>query len=150
MTKSIRNCGFGHIYWRNPSWKTSFFVQRFIVKFVGDIWGAQVGSQISGKPIVMKDLKVFLKDIRKHSPRVFRRSHPQRCSTKKNFLRNFAKFTGKHLCQSLFWKETAALLKKRLWHRCFPVIFANILRALFLTKHLRQLVLYLCETPISL
>ena len=20
-------CGFGHIYWRNPSWKTSFFVQ---------------------------------------------------------------------------------------------------------------------------
>ena len=21
------NCGFGHIYWRNPSWKTSFFVQ---------------------------------------------------------------------------------------------------------------------------
>ena len=27
MTKSAGNCGFGHIYWRNPSWKTSFFVQ---------------------------------------------------------------------------------------------------------------------------
>ena len=22
------NCGFGHIYWRNPWWKTSFFAQQ--------------------------------------------------------------------------------------------------------------------------
>ena len=29
---------------------------------------------------------------------VFRSSH-QRCSVKKGFLRNFTKFTGKHLCQ---------------------------------------------------
>ena len=28
-TKSRVSCGFGHIYWRNPSWKTSFFVQTF-------------------------------------------------------------------------------------------------------------------------
>ena len=27
VTESVRNCGFGHIYWRNPQWKTSFFVQ---------------------------------------------------------------------------------------------------------------------------
>ena len=27
MTKSAGNCGFGHIYWRNPLWKTLFFVQ---------------------------------------------------------------------------------------------------------------------------
>ena len=26
-TKSAGNCGFGHIYWRNCWWKTSFFVQ---------------------------------------------------------------------------------------------------------------------------
>ena len=26
VTKSAGNCGFGHIYWRNPQWKTSFFV----------------------------------------------------------------------------------------------------------------------------
>ena len=26
----------------------------------------------------------------------------QTCSVKKNVLRNFAKFTGKHLCQSLY------------------------------------------------
>ena len=27
MTESAENCGFGYNYWRNPSWKTSFFVQ---------------------------------------------------------------------------------------------------------------------------
>ena len=27
VTKSAGNCGFDHIYWRNPLWKTSFFVQ---------------------------------------------------------------------------------------------------------------------------
>ena len=26
VTKSAVSCGFGHIYWRNPKWKTSFFV----------------------------------------------------------------------------------------------------------------------------
>ena len=26
VTKSTVSCGFGHIYWRNPQWKTSFFV----------------------------------------------------------------------------------------------------------------------------
>ena len=25
------NCGFGHIYWRNPSWKTSFFLHCHIL-----------------------------------------------------------------------------------------------------------------------
>ena len=24
------SCGFGHVYWRNPEWKTSFFVQCII------------------------------------------------------------------------------------------------------------------------
>ena len=27
FSKSARNCGFGHLYWRNPWWKTTFFVQ---------------------------------------------------------------------------------------------------------------------------
>ena len=33
----------------------------------------------------------------------------QRCSCKKGVLRNFAKFTGKQLCQSLFFNKVAAL-----------------------------------------
>ena len=52
-------------------------------------------------------------------------------------LENFAKFTGKHLCQSLFFNKVAGLrpatlLKKRLWHRCFPVNFAKFLRTSYL------------------
>ena len=35
------------------------------------------------------------------------RSNHQRCSVKKGVLRNFAKFTGKHLCQSLFLNKVA-------------------------------------------
>ena len=50
---------------------------------------------------------------------------------KKAVLGNFAKFTGKHLCQSLFFNKVAGLrpatsLKKRLWHRFFPVDFCKI------------------------
>ena len=58
------------------------------------------------------------------------RSSRQRCSMKKSVLRNFAKFTRKHLCHSLFFNKVrpAPLLKKRLWHRCFLVNFANFLR----------------------
>ena len=60
---------------------------------------------------------------------------------KRDVLRNFAKFTGKHLSQSLFFNEVAGLgavilLKKRLWHRCFPLNFAKFLRTPFLTEHI--------------
>ena len=37
------------------------------------------------------------------------RSSHQRCSVRKGILRNFAKFTGKHLCQSLFLNKVVGL-----------------------------------------
>ena len=46
-----------------------------------------------------------------HSKRFFRSSH-QRCSVTKGILRNFAKFTGKHLCQGLFFNKVAGLSPK--------------------------------------
>ena len=55
---------------------------------------------------------------------------------KKDVLRNFAKFTGNTCARASFliklqtWPAT--LLKKRLWHRCFPVDFAKFLRTSFL------------------
>ena len=57
---------------------------------------------------------------------------------KKGVLRNFAKFTGKHLCQSL---KAATLLKKRPWHMCFSVNFVTFLRTPFLIEHLWWLIL---------
>ena len=62
---------------------------------------------------------------------------------KKCALRNVAKFTGKHLCQSLF---RTTLLRRRLWHRCFSVNFAKFLRTPFLTEHLRWMLLAVLES----
>ena len=55
-----------------------------------------------------------------------------RCSVKKGVLRNFERFTGKHLCPSLFFNNVVTLLKKRLRHRCLPVNFVKFLRTPFL------------------
>ena len=48
----------------------------------------------------------------------------------KGILKNLTKFTGKHLCWSLFFCKVAGLspatsLKKRHSHRCFPWILRN-------------------------
>ena len=60
-------------------------------------------------------------------------------------LRNFTKFTGKHLCQRLLFKKTPetpeTLLKKSLWHRRFPVNFAKFLRTPFLQNTSGRLLL---------
>ena len=67
-------------------------------------------------------------NINKQPPEVFLR---------KGALRNFAKFTGKHLCQRLLFNKVAGirpatLLKKRHRRRCFLVNFAKFLRTPFL------------------
>ena len=58
--------------------------------------------------------------------------------TLKGVLKNFTKFTGKHLCQSVFFNKVAGLgpatlLKKRLLHRCK---FCEISKNTFFIKHL--------------
>ena len=60
--------------------------------------------------------------FRSGSPEVF---------CKKAVFKNFAKFSGKHLCESLFFNKvagprSATLLKKRLWYRCFPGVFPSL------------------------
>ena len=72
---------------------------------------------------------------------LFRSRHP-RCSIRIGVLRNFTKFTRKHLCQSTFFYRPAILLKKRLWHKYFPVNFAKFLRTPFLTEHVWAIILF--------
>ena len=77
-----------------------------------------------------------------------RRNH-HRCSIKIGALKNFAKFSEKHLWQNLFFNKVAGLrihqskygrpatlLKKRIWHRCFPANFAKFLWTPFFIEHL--------------
>ena len=70
---------------------------------------------------------------------------------KKGVLRNFSKFTGKHLCRSLFFNKVAGLrpatlLKKKLLHRCFPANVGKFLRTSFLIEHPRWLLLSVGKT----
>ena len=90
----------------------------FDTRFHTDIWGPW---EYRGKHRIQKPL-----------PEVF---------CEKRFLKNSAKVTGKHLCQSLFFNKVAGLrpatlLKKRLWHRCFAVSFGKFLRRYFFMEHL--------------
>ena len=71
----------------------------------------------------------------------FDRSSHLRCSVRKGFPRNFAKFTGKHLCQSLFFNKVAGLrpatlLKKRIDTGLFLRILQNFQVQLFYRKPL--------------
>ena len=72
-------------------------------------------------------MQSFLEDesptLRSSRPEVF---------CKKGVLRNFTEFTGKHLCQSLFFNKVAGLKSAN---------FAKFLRTPFLTEHLRWLLL---------
>ena len=70
--------------------------------------------------------------IRSSRPEVF---------CKNGVLRNFTKFTGKHLCQSLVFNKVAGLrpatlLKKKFWQRSSPMNFVKFLRIPF---HIEQL-----------
>ena len=77
---------------------------------------------------------------------IFSSSH-RRCSVRKGVLRNFSKFTGKQLYQSLYFDkvaglEPATLIKWRLLHRCFPVNFTKFLRTPFLQNTCGRLLLH--------
>ena len=74
---------------------------------------------------------------------------------KEGVFRNFAKFTGKHLRQSLFLNKVAGLrpatlLKKRIWGRCFPVNFLKFLWTSFHIEHLWWLLQTLVKTNLIL
>ena len=76
------------------------------------------------------------------------KEQPLEMFCKKYFLRNFAEFTGKHLCQSLFFNKVSSLrsgtlIKKRVWHWCFPVKFAKILRTLLWQNTSGRLLLHM-------
>ena len=62
------------------------------------------------------------------------RSSHMRCSARrKNVLRNFAEFTGKLLCQSLFLKKT--FIKKQTLAQVFSFEFCEISKSTFFTEH---------------
>ena len=73
------------------------------------------------KGLSLKQIKRIFFGRWEHLRDQFRSSRPK-LFCKKGVLRNFAKFTGKHLCQSLFFNKVAGL---RLWHSDFCEICKN-------------------------
>ena len=65
------------------------------------------------------------------------RSSHRRCSVRKGVLRNFAKFTVKHLCQSLFFN----FVKKETLAQVFFCEFCEISKSTFLQNTFGRLVL---------
>ena len=57
---------------------------------------------------------------------------------KKRVFKNFAKFTGKHLCQSLFLKSTlkVCFIKKEAPAEVFFCEFHKVFKKAFLVEHL--------------
>ena len=66
-----------------------------------------------------------------------------RCSVKKVFLEIWQNSQENTCGRASFSIKLQALLKERLWRRCFPVNFAKFLRPPFLIEHLRWLLLTL-------
>ena len=75
--------------------------------------------------LLMDGINLILKCDKSSRPGVF---------GKKGVLRYFTKFTGKYLCQSLYFNKVAGL-------RRIPVNFAKFLKTPFLIEHLRWLLL---------
>ena len=57
---------------------------------------------------IRNDILITILD-KKNGAVIIDRSSHQRCSVKRGVLRNFTKFTGKHLCQSLSFNKLAGL-----------------------------------------
>ena len=75
----------------------------------------------------------------------YRCSH-WRCSVKESVLRKvFAKFTGKQLCQRLYFNKVCGpkAVKRRLRHKCFPLNLEKFVRTPFLQNTSRWLLLLL-------
>ena len=70
-------------------------------------------------------------------------SSHQKCSIKKGFLRNFTKFTGKHLPQNLFFNKACNFIKKGTLAQVFSCGFCKISKSTFLQKASGRLLLEL-------
>ena len=68
------------------------------------------------------------------------KSNYQECSVKKGVLRNFAKFTGKRLCQSLVFNKVAgacSFIKEETLVQVFSCKFCEIGKNTFFTEHIQ-------------
>ena len=98
----------------------SVFIDRLVVS---ELCSETKGSRFESG----HQLRAEYKDSLPFPCRPAIRSSHQRCSIKIGVLKNFAKYTGKHLCQCLFLNKVADL---------FFCEFCKIFKNTFFTEHL--------------
>ena len=117
------------------TWLTPFFcvcwwhwtsTRHCFIMLIVNLWYGFACRDLTIKSYLNKLSKMF----------IFRSSH-RMCSIKKGILRNFSKFTGKHLCQSLFFNKVAAchFIKKETLAQVFSCEFWEISKNIFFTEH---------------
>ena len=84
-------------------------------------------DSINIQNIVPMNSKIKLKTTNKKILESLFRRNQQICSLRKVVLRDFAKFTGKHLCQSVFFNKVSFIKKETL---------TKLLRTTSFTEHL--------------
>ena len=94
-------------------------------------------EQRSIKVIRIKSLLIMVDYLSNYEKKVyqFNRSSHRRCTVKKGVVRNFVKFTGKHLCRGLFLIKLQAwglqLYKKETPAQVFSCKFCKISKKYF-------------------
>ena len=124
------------------TWSSLLFLAVFFCGWVANITWKE------GKILLIKWIEITLTQYLVGATRIAAscRTSRQEVFCENGVLKDFAKFTGKCLCQSLFFNKVAGLrpptlLKKRLWYKCFPVNFAKFLITPLFTEHLQWLLL---------
>ena len=104
VTKSAENCGFGHIYWWNPSWKTSTSCKKECtpgnVAWV-NLWRNLLFMIRMRRKVVKLPVPAIKKAVNWFAMKckLFGcRSSQWKRFIKQGVLKTFAKFTEEHLC----------------------------------------------------
>ena len=104
VTKSAENCGFGHIYWWNPSWKTSTSCKKECtpgsVAWV-NLWRNLFVMIRMRRKVVKLPVPAIKKAVNWFAMKckLFGcRSSQWKRFIKQGVLKTFAKFTEEHLC----------------------------------------------------
>ena len=129
------------------------FIQKSVICFVEQnkwlisIWNATLGwngltlpknirellMRVSHVLRVHKNRILIWNELNDHQSKIMRSRH-WRSSVRKGVLRNFAKFTEKHLCQSIFFKCRCSFIKKGTLVQVFSCEFYEISKDTFFTK----------------
>ena len=117
------------------------------------LWGESptlIGCVKNIKKVSSSQAAILLLNWLKHTFSLWvslkHRSSHWRCSVRKGVVRNLSTFTGKHLCQSLFFDKCAALnpatlIKKETLAQVLSCEFWEISKNAVFTEHLRWLLL---------